>query len=103
MIVLNLSSVMSLFNISSISVQSCDLLGMCDIPYQLLSSASCGILVDFFDTVVLKYSLSVKKRLCSMPLSDWSFVLLWADKVLRKRLCQPVVYLDRVCGNGPIW
>ena len=63
---------MPLLNISSSSVQSCGLLGSCDIPYQMLSSASCGILVEILDTVVLKYSSSVRKRSCSISLSYWS-------------------------------
>ena len=74
MTVLNSSLVMSLLNISSISLQSCGVLGTCDIPYLMLSSASCGSLVEIFDAVVLKYSSSVWKRSCSVPLSDWSSV-----------------------------
>ena len=64
------SFVMSLLNISSFSLHSCGLFGACDMPYQMLSSVSCGILVEFFETVVLKYSSCVWKRSNSIPLSD---------------------------------
>ena len=54
MTVLNVSSVMALLNISSISGQSCGLFGTCDIPYQMLSGAAVNILSEILDTVDLK-------------------------------------------------
>ena len=51
---LNSSSVMSLLNMSSISVQSRGRFVTCDMPYQMLSSASVGILSDIFETADLK-------------------------------------------------
>ena len=54
MTVLNYSSVMSLLNMSSISMHSCGLFETCDIPYQMLLNAAVGILSDIFDTVDLK-------------------------------------------------
>ena len=41
---LNSSSIISLSNITSISVRSCGPSGTCDIPYKMLSSTFCGIL-----------------------------------------------------------
>ena len=52
--VLNSSAVMSLLNMSSISVHSCGLFGTCDMPYQILSRAAVGILSEIFETVDLK-------------------------------------------------
>ena len=54
MTLLNSSSVMSLLNMSSISVHSCGLFGTCDMPYQILSGATVGILSEIFATVDLK-------------------------------------------------
>ena len=52
MTVLNASTVMSLLNISSVSVHCCGLFGTCDMPYQMLSSAGGGILSEILNTAV---------------------------------------------------
>ena len=54
MTVLNKASVVSLLNMSYISVLSCGLFGACDMPYQMLPSAAVGILSEIFDSSDLK-------------------------------------------------
>ena len=68
--VLYSSSAIYLLNMSSIIVLSRGLLDTCDIPYHMLSSAAVGILSEILDTVVLKYSSSVRSCSCSIPFSD---------------------------------
>ena len=68
---LNSSFVVVFSNISSKSLQSRGLLGTCEIPYQMLSTSSPGLLSDILIATDLNYSLSVRNLSCSIAFSSW--------------------------------
>lgn len=81
------------FNFDSRSAQSWGLLGMNNIPYQVLSSALLGILSDIMDTTEIMLWTLMLYPLISMERR--TLHLLRADKMFCRRLSQSVMYLGR--------